>query len=113
MKIKPKEVEVDTLIAPLVIWLNKFEHVYTLYSCQGDECNNLLLVQDQINKDATPGYVSFICRCKKTLAYLMETLYMLGIFEISNEDNVTVYTFTTNIAHRPGILKTIIRRPTF
>lgn len=64
-----KHADVDINIIPLVQWLNKFESVFTEYSCEGDE-------QD-INY--TP-YVAFIANDDDILYILNCTAKWYGMF---------------------------------
>lgn len=60
VKIPLKIIEVDEKIAPIVQWLNSYEGITTLFSCEksGDDC----------------PYISFICRHPEDLIYILDKL---------------------------------------
>lgn len=58
-----KQADVDVAIVPVVRWLNSFEGVVTLYSCQGDD--------DQKRPRAQGPYVLFFCHDPKDLMEIL------------------------------------------
>lgn len=61
-----KSAEIDCGMAPLVIWLNQFDSVYSVFSCEGDKGENVV----------HPPYVTFYCNSLLDLQIILnETAY--------------------------------------
>lgn len=62
--------EIDVEIVPVVKWLNSLLGVETLYSCQGEYCNE----DEDIPFVADEPYVVFTCPCKSTIDKILVIL---------------------------------------
>lgn len=60
ISIGSKTIMVDSVIVPLVKYINSFKNTYTLYSCEGDPLR-------KCNGSCAP-YISFVCGNKDSLA---------------------------------------------
>ena len=99
-----KTAEVDEKIIPIVQWFNSFSNVNTLFCCQGDEDNR--------------GYVSFLCRCPKTLHYIlsvMNTSVHMVRFSVSltSDETTIIYNMTFPTDRIKYMNGWIAKAPTF
>lgn len=62
---------IDTGIAPVVKWLNHYDSVWTLYSCQGDP-------EPDVNSPALRPYVLFLCTDRRDLEQILNVLGISG-----------------------------------
>lgn len=72
-----KYAPVDVSIAPIVLWLNSFDAVYTLFSCEGDTNHK--------------PYIMFFCRTQETLfKIIVELNYNAKIETFIDTNSTTV-----------------------
>jgi hypothetical protein len=92
LTIKDKNIEVDTDMIPIVLWLNSLEGVKTLFCCQGDI--------NPLNNGLPPIHVPYVlwnCNNQETLKYVLQTFE--DIFGYSPHNNIRFHyhTVTTRI----------------
>jgi hypothetical protein len=71
-----KEADVDKNIAEVVQWLNKYEDVITLYSCEGYDPG------EDDNHAAQKPYILFLCFNQITLGRISEKTHTRGKIEV-------------------------------
>jgi hypothetical protein len=74
-----KQAAVDVLMVPLVEWLNSFEEVHTLFSCQGEP-------GDEPGDDPPPEhrpYVMFTCTSALVLMRILEQFWYAATVDVS------------------------------
>ena len=82
-----KNAEVDEKILPVVLWLNTYRSVYTIFSCEGDERGD--------------PYVLFTCSSLETLYDIQRTIMDANhpansggtrVWGVNRMDDIKVYT---------------------
>jgi hypothetical protein len=80
-----KFAEIDLAISPIIEWLNTFNDVNTLYSCEGNKDSSAIVDQP---------YITFFCRYQEVLLHIMTFLNMGTSFEVHNDPGTTTLLYT-------------------
>lgn len=101
-----KFADIDIKIQPLILWLNKFDSICTLYCCQGD--TKIGNYDDELA--GSMGYVMFTCSDMRDLSYIGNLLENFVQWEVSFHESATIrFTIRWNYDHFYEIMDIIVR----
>ena len=92
-RIPIKMEDVDINIIPVVVWLNSFSSVITLFSCEGDEVDE---DDDEFDVLSKKPYVLFICSDQMQLMHILEYSQQVSTTEISMHNTQIRYCMRFN-----------------
>lgn len=78
-KIVIKHGDVDVKIIPLVKWMNSFESVHTLFSCEGGTLEDIENKEKYSNKP----YVLFTCWCQLDMMMILRETRHVSVCEVT------------------------------
>jgi hypothetical protein len=90
-----KRAAVDVLMVPLVEWLNSFEAVHTLFSCQGEP-------GDDPPSEHRP-YVLFTCTSALTLMTILDQFGYAATVEVSYCEEYPVLRYAARFGSRQAL----------